>query len=54
MLKETGTVENIGFVVIISIIGGISIGREGSAAPGYAYLPQWKRLNFISIIDSSY
>ena len=37
MLKETKTEETIGFVVIIFVIGGISIGR---GTPG----PPWLRL----------
>ena len=42
MLTETETKETIGFVVIISIICGISIGAEPPSnppplSPGYAY-----------------
>ena len=37
MLKETETEETIGFVVIIFIIGGVSIGGRGAGSPGYVY-----------------
>ena len=42
MLKETATGENIGYVVIIFIIGDISIGRRGRAG----FRTFWLRLLF--------
>ena len=49
MLKVTETEETIGFVVIIFILGGISIG-EGGGPPCYAYV-NWSRKKTSSIIE---